>query len=172
MALREVRYQVAKRCWRWLAGTVDSELPRGATSELNERVDVSFTAAQWEVDIDKCTSAAEVARKLLASNSNAFITNVLVLGRNGFTPPVKRTEIRLRHSNEVPAILNLLAAALETSGIGFRAVENPGMPMTEIWLTCPLHDGKTAVLSCAAIAGVQAAQSISAKARSPRNPAQ
>jgi hypothetical protein len=174
MALREVRYQLARLCWRWLAGTVDSDLRRGAAGESRKRVDVSFAAAQWELDIpaNECTSAAQVARKLLGSNSNASITNVLVIGRNNATPPVKRTEIHLRHSNEVPATLKLLATTLETSGISFRAVQNPGMPMTEIWLTCPLHDGKTALLSCAAIEGVHSAQPVSAKPISPRNAAQ
>lgn len=170
MELREVRYQVAKLCWRWLTGTVDSELRCGATSELNGRVDASLATAQWELDIpvNKCTSAAEVARRVLGSNSQASISNVLVLWRNDFTPPVKRTEIHLGHSTDVPATLTLLAAALETSGIDFRAVQNPGMAMTEIWVTTPLHDGRTALLSCAAIEGVQAAHPVSAKATSPR----
>lgn len=173
MGLREVRFQLTKICWRWLAGAVDSELRHGAADELKERADASFAAAPWDLGpANQCASAAEVARNVLGSNSNAFISNVLVLGRKNFAPPVKRTEIHLRHANEVPATLNLLTAALETSGIDFRTVPDPGMSMTEIWLTCPLNGGKAALLSCAVLAGVPAAEPVSAKTMSPRNQTQ
>jgi hypothetical protein len=198
MGLREIRHQVSKLCWRLLVGTVErvpewnqicefdgratacdweksescESRPR-ASGEVHGQVAASLAPTQRRADIpaNKCPSASDVARGVLGPNSTATISNVLVLGTEG-SPPLKRMEIRLGDPKEVPATLNLLAVALQRSGVEFRAVRHPGIPATEIWLTFPLHDGKKALVSCAAMVGVQVAQRATAKAGSPHNRAQ
>lgn len=128
-----------------------------APCEIHGQVAASFAPTQHRADTpdgaceqaNKCVSASDVAREVLGGNSSANISNVLVLGTEGSTP-LKRMEIHLEDPKQVPATLRLLAAALKDSGLDFHAAPNPGVPATEIWLTSPLHNGKKALLSCAA----------------------
>jgi hypothetical protein len=196
MGLREIRHQVTGLCWRLLMGAVDEapewneicEFDRRATvwdweksegfeggssarGDVQEQLAASFASTQRRADVppNKCFSATDVAR-VLGRNSSATISNVLVLGRENSTP-LKRMEIRLEDPKEVPATLNLLAVALQRSGIDCRAVRHPGIPATEIWLTSPLRDGKKTLLSCAATVDVQVSQGVAAKAGSPQSQA-
>lgn len=198
MGLREIRHQVAKLCWRWLVGTVERvpewkqirefdcrataydwakweayERACRAPGEGQGQVAASFAPTLRTADIagSKCLSASDVARRVLGPNSTAAVSNVLVLGTKGSTP-LKRMEIHLRDPKEVPATLNLLVVAFERSGVDFRAVRNPGVPATEIWLTSPLHDGKKTLLSCAALVSEQTGQPGVVLAGSPRKHAQ
>ena len=183
--------RLSKLCWRLLVGRVpewnqlsefdcpatayDWEKSEGcdrlfrAAAEVHGQVAASIAPTRRRADIvgKKYPSASEVARGVLGPNSTATINNVLVLGTEGSTP-LKRMEIHLRDPKEVPATLNLLAAALQSSGVDFRAVRNPGIPATEIWLTSPLHDGKKTLLCCAAMVSEQAAQPGVVQAGSPR----
>jgi hypothetical protein len=195
MELREIRHQVAKLCWRLLVGTVERgpewnqfcefdcraticdweksegcESRPGAPGEVRGQVAASLAPTQRRADVlaNQCLSASDVAIGELGPNSTTTISNVLVLGAEG-SPPLKRMEIRLGDPKEVPAALNLLAVALQRSGVDFRAVRHPGIPATEIWLTSPLHDGKKTLLSCAAMVGMQVAQQATAKSGSPQN---
>jgi hypothetical protein len=120
---------------------------------------------------NKSVSASDVARGLLGPNSGATISNVLVLGTEGSTP-LKRMEIHFEDPKQVPSMLNLLALALQKSGFDFRAVRNPGIPATEIWLSTPLDDGKKTLLSCAAIVGEQVVERVAGKAGSTRTQTQ
>ena len=135
-------------------------------------VRISASPMQQRADVagNKSLSASEVARRLLGPNPTVAISNVLVFGTMGSTL-LKRMEIRLGDPEDVPATFELLALALQRSGVDFHAVRNPGIPPTEIWLTSPLDDVKKTLLSCAAMAGAQVAQ-VAAKAGSPRNHAQ
>lgn len=198
MGLREIRHQVAKLCWRLLVGTLETvpewnqicefdgratagdwERPEGcehrirAPGEVYRQVAASFASTQRRADIaaKQHLSVSDVARGVLGANSTATISNVLVLGTEG-SPPLKRVEIHLRDPKEVPPTLNLLTLALQRSEVDFRAVQTPGMPATEIWLTSPLHDGNKTLLSSAAMVGVQVAQPVAAQAGSPHNQAQ
>jgi hypothetical protein len=197
MGLRVIRHEVAKLCWRLLVGTVervpewnqvsefdcratagDWEKSEGCESRLRAPGDVhgqaaaSFALTQRRADIpaNECLSAGDVARGVLGPNSSATISNVLVLGTEG-SAPLKRMEIHLGDPKEVPATLNLLAVALQRSGVDFRAVRNPGIPATEIWLTSPLHDRNKTLLSCAATVGEQMAQR-AVRTTSPRTQTQ
>jgi hypothetical protein len=186
MGLSEIRHQVAKLCSRLLFGTVE-RVPESAADDWEKSVNgdrllraagevhepaAPFASMQQRADVagNKSLSASEVARRLLGSNPTVTISNVLVFGTMGSTP-LKRMEIRLGDPKEVPATLELLALALQRSGVDFRAVRNPAIPPTEIWLTSPLHDVKKTLLSCAAMVGAQVAQ-VAAKAGSSRNHAQ
>jgi hypothetical protein len=180
---REIRHQVAKLCRRLLGDTVerapewnqigefecvttacdqeksDGCEPRlGTACEVHRQVAASFAPTQRRAGIPASDrlSASDVAREVLGPNSSATISNVLVLGAAGSTP-LKRVEINLRDPTEVLATLNLLAVALQESGVDFLAVRNPGVPATQIWLTSPLHGGKKTLLSCAAMVGVPVA---------------
>ena len=188
MRLREIHHQVAKLCSRLLVGTVErvpesaaddweksenGECPLRAAGEVHQQGAAPLASMQQRADIagNKSLSASEVARRLLGPNPTVAISNVLVFGTMGSTP-LKRVEIRLGDPKEVPATFELLALALQRSGVHFRAVRNPGVPPTEIWLTSPLHDvKKKTLLSCAAMVGAHVAQ-VAAKAGSPRNRAQ
>jgi hypothetical protein len=197
MGLRKIRHQVARLCWRLLVGAVDGvpewnhicEFDRRPTAwdwektegfergvrapgDVQGQVTTSFEPTQRSAHFapNKCLSASDVAR-VLGPDSKATISNVLVLGTEGSTP-LKRMEIRLADPKQVPATLNLLAVALQRSGIDCRAVRHPGIPATEIWLTSPLDDGRKTLMSCAALVGMQPSQCVGAKADSPRHQAQ
>jgi len=192
MGIREIRHQVAKLYQRFLTGTVEgmpgqnqlreydgraagcdwekaeaSERPSNSTGEVHVKRTAQFVSPHYRADVagNQCPSASAVARGVLGPDSTAAISNVLVFGTEG-SRPLKRMEIHLRDANEVPAILNSLAIALQRNGFGFRAVRDPRIPATEIWLTSPLHDEKETLLSCAAMVGVQVAQRFATKAGS------
>jgi hypothetical protein len=131
-----------------------ADVPAGARTPANKRVTTS-----------------DVARGVLGANSAATISNVLVLGTEGSTP-LKRMEIHFEDPKQVPSMLKLLAVALQTNGFDFRAVRNPGIPTTEIWLSTPLDDGKKTLLSCAAPVGEQVVERVALQAGSPRNQTQ
>jgi hypothetical protein len=101
--------------------------------------------------------AGDVARGLLAANARVSISNVLVVGTDGSTP-LKRMEIHLDEPELVPAVFDSLAGTLQSSGFDFRAARSPDIPVTDIWLTCPLDDPRKTLLSRAAFqtAGVEA----------------
>ena len=194
MGLTEIRHQVGELCRRLLVGSTQRAPEENQTRESDCRATVREEAgerqfqAPGEVNgqrIASCVlpqhpanvagnqsvSARAVARGVLDANSTAAISNVLVFGIEGSTP-LKRMEIHLRDPKEIPAILNLLAVALQRSGLDFRAVRDPRVPATEIWLTSPLHDEKETLLSCAAMVGVQMAQRAPANVASSRNQTQ
>jgi len=163
----------------------DSKESRGCERRLVTRREVhgkeaaSLPCTQRRADVpagagapaSKRVSASDVARGVLGANSGATISNVLVLGTEGSTP-LKRMEIHFEDPKQVPSMLNLLAVALQNSGFDFRAVRNPGIPTTEIWLSTPLDDGKKTLLSCAAIVGEQVVERVAVQAGSPRNQTQ
>lgn len=196
MGLRAIRQVFAKLRERLLMGTVQTvhewnqicEFDCRATRCDWEKWDVckqrlaaelqgqEATSKQSESDIassgcvpaTKCVSTSDVARAVLGVNSCATISNVLVL-RAEAPRPLKRTEIHFEDPKQVPASVSSLALALQKSGFDFRAVRNPGVPATDIWLISPLHDGKKILLSCAAIAGEHVDEGAAAQAGSPLN---
>lgn len=193
MGLEEIRHQVTKLCWRLLAGKVevresnhfsefnghatayDAEKPEssdarlGETSEILGEVVAACATTQRRVDIasKEGSSVSNVVSGVLGRNSNAAISNVLVLGTAG-SPPMKRIEIRLADPTEVPGTLNRLAVAFQTTGADLDTMRHPGMPANEIWLTSALHDEKKTLLSCAARVGAPVTQRVVAKPGSPQ----
>lgn len=195
MGLRKIRHQVVQLCWRLLAGTDEraperTQIPQydcRATAcdseksedderrprlpvEDQEQVLASFASAQRRADVqgNGCHSASHVAQAVLGPNASATICNVLVLGTQG-SSPLKRTKILFVDAKEVPAIFNSLVIALQRNGFDCRAVQNPKIPVTEIWLTSPLHDGNRALLSCAATPAMEANERVTAAAASPQD---
>jgi hypothetical protein len=155
----ECDWEKWERCERRLSGYGAVRGPGAASFPLMQP-SANGTAGISEED-RKCLSASDVAKTVLGSNSSASISNVLVLGTEGSTP-LKRVEISFADPDEVPDRLTSLASAFERNGVEFRAVWNPAMPATEIWLTSPLHDGRKTLLSCAASVGAQLAQRLPA----------
>lgn len=180
MGLGDLRQKVTEICWRLLAaGTIEgvnewnhfSKLYCGVTDGQNREI----REPQWQCSAEiqgvaalltpmqqrddnptrtqdhanHAVSPRDVVTGVLGTNSNASISNVLVLGSHGSTP-LKRMEIHLEDPSETPAILDLLAVALQEHGIEFRWVCNPAIPVTDIWLTAPLRDGRRSLLSSAA----------------------
>lgn len=97
--------------------------------------------------------AGDVARGILGPDSGATISNVLVVRTDG-SLPLKRTEIHLKASEQVPAVFNQLLTALQSSGFDFEAARISGIPATEIWLTSSLDNRKKTWLYCGASGGV------------------
>jgi hypothetical protein len=118
-------------------------------------------------DLKQDSCAADIATQILGSTSGAAISNVLVLGTPG-SAPLKRTEIRFDNPEQVPAVLESLALALERSGFEFRTSRNPNMPATEIWLTCPLENRKKMLVTC----GVKLYEASAAVETDPSRPIQ
>jgi hypothetical protein len=104
------------------------------------------------VPAKKRISADDIARRVLGPDSDASISNVLVVGIER-SMLLKRTEIRVGDPEQVPAVFNSLEEALQNSGFDFHITRSSGIPATEIWLTSPLHDRKIAWLSCGALTG-------------------
>jgi len=111
-------------------------------------------AARTDTPGKKRFRADDIAREALGTDSAAAISNVLVIGSEGF-PSCKRMQIRLDDPRQVPAIFNLLATALRSGGIDFHTTRNSSIPAAEIWLACPLNDWNKTLLSCAAPIGEQ-----------------
>jgi hypothetical protein len=138
---------------KWEAFESRSAAPCEAHSQV--AAPVALTEPRADIATGGCepgskrVCACDVATGVLGANSGASISNVLVLGTQG-APPLKRMEIHFEDPKQVPAILKLLAVTLQSSGFYFRAVRNPFVPATDIWLTSPLGDSRRTLLSCAA----------------------
>ena len=72
--------------------------------------------------------------------------NVMVFP-GGDAPPIGRVEIDIKDPKNLPATADALANALQGYGLTLRVVYESGIPMNEIWLTCPQNDGATALMS-------------------------
>jgi len=106
-------------------------------------------AARAVTPVKKQFRADDIAREILGTGSAATISNVLVIGSEGF-PSFKRVQIRVSDPGQVPAVFTLLATALQSSGIDFNTARNSSIPAAEIWLVCPLNGWSRTLLSCAA----------------------
>lgn len=106
--------------------------------------------------------ADDIAQEVLGTDSAAAISNVLVIGSEGF-PSFKRMQIRFADPRQVPAIFTLLAAALRSGGVDFSTTRNSSIPAAEIWLACPLNDWHKTLLSCAAPIGEQTVPDVLAR---------
>ncbi|HET9285391.1 MAG TPA: hypothetical protein VFR24_25860 [Candidatus Angelobacter sp.] len=106
------------------------------------------------LSVRKQFRADEIAREILGTSSAATISNVLVIGSEGF-PSFKRVQIRFDDPRQVPAVFILLATALQSAGVDFNTTRNSSIPSAEIWLVSPLDDWSRTVLSCAAPIGEQ-----------------
>jgi hypothetical protein len=136
-------------------GTVGPTQPDGSASRQPETDSASGSTAPAK----ECASAGDIAREILGSTSGATISNVLVVGTNA-SKPLKRMKIHFNHPKQVSAFFNLLTAALKSGGFDFHTARISGMPPTEIWLTCPLDDGKKTLLSYARLTGEQVAPGV------------
>lgn len=110
--------------------------------------------ARADAPVEKQFRADEIAREILGTSSAATISNVLVIGSEGF-PSFKRVQIRFDDPRQVPAVFILLATALQSAGVDFNTTRNSSIPSAEIWLVSPLDDWSRTVLSCAAPIGEQ-----------------
>lgn len=196
MGLQGIRQRLEKLCWRLLMGAVENVPERNQTlesgsyararykgperrlaipCEVKGHATASPVSVQGKANIARGASApakkhvspGDVARGIIGPNSGAAISNVLVVGTEG-SSPLKRMEIHFDDPEQVPAVFNLLAEALQTSGFDFHAARSSGIPTTEIWLTCPLDDPKKMLLSCAALIREHGAAGVAVQA-SPRN---
>lgn len=192
MGLGEIRHQVRKLCWRLLVGKIDvrksnyiSELDDRATpydweksesrkAGFGERGEIlresaaAFAATRRaDTPSNQGSSIDDIVRGVLGRNSNAAINNVLVLGTEG-SPPMKRVEIRFADPTEVSVTFKRLAVAFQTSGADIDTGRHSGIPANEIWVTSALHDGKKALLSCAAMVGIPVTQHVVASPGLPR----
>jgi hypothetical protein len=197
MRLGQIRHTITRLCWRLLAGTVETVPEWNQVCEFDCRA-TSCDWERWEScerrlgasgvvqaqtgfcripaqngaveAVSQRLSPSAIAREVVAPNSQAKITNILVLGTQK-SVPLKRTELRFAGPQEVFAALNALGAALQRNGVEFRTVRNPGMPHSEIWLTSPLHDGGKTLLFCAVTATEQTGEFAAAQAGSTGTPA-
>jgi hypothetical protein len=166
MRLLEIRNSL-NRLWRLLMDTAKNVF--GSCSEIDDQPPASVEPIQLRTDVahnadaqvkqHRC--ATEIAAGIVVPTSGATVSNVLVIGTQD-SGPLKRTKIHFDHPEQVPAMLDSLTAALEKSGFDFRTVWNPTIPATEIWLTSPLEDQKTMLLSCPVRGGEQVSTAVEA----------
>jgi hypothetical protein len=128
------------------------------------RTDVAHNA---DAQVKEHLCATEIAAGIVVPTFGATVSNVLVVGTQD-SAPLKRTKIHFDHPEQVHATLDSLTAALEKSGFDFRTVWNPTIPATEIWLTSPLENQKTMLLSCPVRGGEQVSTAVEAYYSSPR----
>lgn len=194
MGLRDIRQSLNQLWWRLLRGTVENvaepghifepagtfdsgecrgcEQQLGISCEADGQAAPSLPSTQMRADIPPEQAkqhvwASDIAKEILAVNSGASISNVLVVG-NESSPPLKRIEIHFHDPSQVPAVFNLLAATFQSSGVDFLSVRDPGIPPTDIWLISPLQDRTKAVLSCPALSGEQVVTGTAVQGNFPR----
>jgi hypothetical protein len=166
MRLLEIRNSL-NRLWRLLMDTAENVF--GGCSEIHDQPPASVEPIQLRTDVahnadaqvkqHRC--ATEVTAGIVVPTSGATVSNGLVIGTQD-SGPLKRTKIHFAHPEQDPAMLDSLTAALEKSGFDFRTVWNPTIPATEIWLTSPLEDQKTMLLSCPVRGGEQVSTAVEA----------
>jgi hypothetical protein len=147
----------------------------GSSSEVDDQLAASVEPIQLKTDVARNAGAqvkqhrcaTEIAAGVVVPACGATVSNVLVVGAQD-SAPLKRTKIHFDDPEQVHDTLEWLAAALEKNGFDFRTVWNPTIPATEIWLTSPLHDQKTMLLSCPVRRGEQMSTSVGGY--SPRTP--
>jgi hypothetical protein len=123
--------------------------------------------ARASASASKNVCPGDIARGILGADSGASISKVLVVGTDG-SELVKRMEIHFADPQRVPAAFTSLAAALQSSGFDFNPLRNSSIPATEIWLTYPLNDRNTTLLSCAARVEEQQITAFAVQSGSPR----
>jgi hypothetical protein len=159
MRLLEIRNSF-NRLWRLMMGPAKNVL--GSWSEVNDQPPPSVNPIELRTDVAHNADAqekqhhcaTEIAAGIVVPTSGVTVSSVLVIGAQDSTP-LKRTKIHFDHPEQVHATLDSLTAALEKSGFDFRTVWNSTIPATEIWLTSPLKDQKTMLLSCPVRGGEQ-----------------
>jgi hypothetical protein len=122
-------------------------MPRPSSSDQGGARGEEECAIHCNVN-DEGVSVNDFVALIRSIDSTAEIRHVLVFRKDASTH-LRRIEIDIKDQKQVPSRTSALAAALERSGIAYRALQDADLAANEIWLTLPHNGSATELVSWA-----------------------